>query len=438
MESVNDASLTIKFNVIDTGIGIPKNQIERLFKAFSQVNASTARVYGGTGLGLAISMNLVQLMKGSIDVESVEGKGSVFWFKIPFECDPKTARCILAPNNQCFPSRQHRCSNVDGNYCVAFLNREVGGEYSLKGRTALIVNNNKIQREALCTQLQNWEMLCETCESGKEAIRLVDAHRNRKKPFDLIIIDNILSDGDGMTLAHKLFEHEKKQRGIKRTPLILLRSFSEKAVEQEFLDKIGAEALSKPIFSSPLFDAVVNQVFTEEIQEKIDSGILNLDTLNAEKQAKSKIRIAKLTDESPERLKSPLEGQVHVLIVEDNRVNQIVAQNLLEEVGFTCDTVLNGLEACSAVRSHHYDVVLMDCQMPEMDGFEATDLIRSWEREQRRKRLPIIALTANATKEDVQKCFAAGMDAYCSKPINSQVMIQLIEEWVEKSREPDT
>jgi len=434
IESFGEASLTVKFNVIDTGIGISEKQTERLFKAFSQVNTSTARVYGGTGLGLAISMNLVQLMKGMIDVESVEGKGSIFWFKIPFECDPKITRCLLENKNECPPLQNPYCSNVEGNYCVAFMNREIQGEYSLKGRTVLIVDNNKIQCEALCTQLQNWGMVCEICDSGHEAISLLDKARNRKKPFDLVIIDNTIADGDGITLAHNLFEHEKELQGIKRTPIILLRSFSEKAVDQEFLNKIRAETISKPVFSSPLFDAVVNQVFTEEIQEKIESGIIDLDTLNAEKLAKSKNRAAKLIDESAERSKSPLEGQVHVLIVEDNRVNQIVAKNLLEEVGFTCDTVINGLEACSAVRNRHYDVVLMDCQMPEMDGFEATDLIRSWEREQKKKRLPIIALTANATKEDVQKCFDSGMDAYCSKPINAQVMIHLIEKWVGKSR----
>jgi CheY-like chemotaxis protein len=128
-----------------------------------------------------------------------------------------------------------------------------------------------------------------------------------------------------------------------------------------------------------------------------------------------------------------LEGKVHVLIVEDNRVNQIVAKNVLSEAGFTCDIANNGNEACRAVRSVEYDIILMDCQMPEMDGFEATDLIRHWESEHGKSRVPIIALTANAVKEDIQKCFDAGMDAYCSKPINPQAVIRLIEEWYEKT-----
>jgi CheY-like chemotaxis protein len=273
-------------------------------------------------------------------------------------------------------------------------------------------------------------------ESGKEAARLWDESQKQKKPFDLLIIDSTFSDGSGIALANKLFERWKKQGNApKMTPMVLLRAFSEKEFEQELLDKIGAESISKPIFTSALFDAVVNQVFADVIQEKIDSGILDVEVLNAQKDAKARIRTAKLADEVAGQLESPLSGKVHVLIVEDNRVNQIVAKNLLKGVGFTCDVAINGIEACSAVRNKHYDVVLMDCQMPEMDGFEATQLIRSWEREQGEKRLPIIALTANATKEDVQRCFDSGMDAYCSKPINPQIVIRLIEEWYENSRE---
>ena len=431
-ESFGGTTVMVKFNVIDTGIGIPANQIDRLFKAFSQANASSARVYGGTGLGLAISMKLVQLMKGEIGVESEEGKGSVFWFRIPFECDQQVVHCLLTNRNECPAIRDYCCSNVDGNYCTAFINREISGEYNLKGRSVLIVDNNKIQCDALCTQLQNWEMACLVSGSGQDAIRLLDDYQKQNRPFDLVIVNNTVSDGTGISLAHKLFEHWKKRNDTKMTPIILLRSFSENETNQEFLDNIGAESISKPIFTSALFDAVVNRIFAAEIQEKIDSGILNPETLSKEKAVKAVSRTARVIGKTIDRLQSHLSGKVHVLVVEDNRVNQIVAKNLLEEVGFTCDIAINGIEACSAVRNKYYDVVLMDCQMPEMDGFEATDLIRSWEREQQKKRLPIIALTANATKEDVQKCLDAGMDAYCSKPINPQAMIRLIEEWVEK------
>jgi len=431
VESIGDTSLVVKFNVIDTGIGIPKTRIDRLFKAFSQVDVSSARIYGGTGLGLAISMKLVQLMNGEIGVESEEGQGSIFWFRIPFEYDSQTVPCIQTNAEECqFPD----CPNVDGNYCVAFMNREIGGEYSLKGRSVLIVNKNRIQSDALCAQLQNWKMVCMTSDSGKDAIPLLDDYQNRKKPFDLVIIDNTIADGPGVALAHKLFEHYKTHGSGKMVPIILLRSFLEKEPDQEFLEKIGAESISKPIFTSALFDAVINRVFSAEIQEKINTGVLNPDTLSKEKTTRTRIQTTRATLESINRLQSPLSGKVHILVVEDNRVNQIVAKNLLEEVGFTCDVAINGIEACSAVRNKHYDIVLMDCQMPEMDGYEATDLIRSWEREQGKRRLPIIALTANATKDDVQKCLNAGMDAYCSKPINPQMVIRLIEEWYEKSR----
>ncbi len=130
------------------------------------------------------------------------------------------------------------------------------------------------------------------------------------------------------------------------------------------------------------------------------------------------------------RLHNLFQKTIHVLVVEDNRVNQIVAKNMIAETGSTCDIANNGREACDAVRNGKYDVILMDCQMPEMDGYEATDLIRKWERGQGKKRIPIIALTANATKEDVQKCLDAGMDAYCSKPINPQTLFETINELV--------
>jgi CheY-like chemotaxis protein len=173
---------------------------------------------------------------------------------------------------------------------------------------------------------------------------------------------------------------------------------------------------------------VINRIFAEKGQERPDSKIIS-SGVRRQTELASQILL------KADRLKSYLAGNVHVLVVEDNRVNQIVAKNLLAEAGFTCDIAQNGIEACSAVRNEEYDVVLMDCQMPEMDGYEATRLIRNWEREHGKKHLPIIALTANATKEDVRKCFDAGMDAYCSKPISPLAVIRLIEEWYEKSGE---
>jgi len=432
VESVSEMSLIIKFYVFDTGIGIPQGRIDRLFKAFSQVDASSARIYGGTGLGLAISMQLVRLMKGEIGVESVEGKGSTFWFKIPFGCDPEVFRCLQEERCR-VPNRN--CSHVDGQYCTLFVNREVPSEYCIKGHAVLIIDDNEVQRDALRIQLENWGMECTTCDSGEEALRLAKDYHHRQKPFDLFVIDSTLSDGVGIDLARRLFEQEVRE-DVQAAQVILLRSLSDD-FEHDIVDDYRAEYVGKPVFASALFDAVINRIFAAKRKEKIDSGIITLSDLNIRLE-KPKLRWQAESSRQPltpaNRLKSHLAGKVHVLVVEDNKVNQIVAKNLLTEAGFTCDIAQNGIEACSAVRNTQYDVVLMDCQMPEMDGYEATDLIRSWEREHGKQRLPIIALTANATKDDVRKCLEAGMDAYCSKPINPLAVILQIEEWYEKKK----
>ena len=427
--SVAETTVTIKFGVIDSGIGIPDSAIDRLFKAFSQVDASSARHYGGTGLGLAISMQLVRLMKGEIGVESIEGKGSTFWFTVPFECDPKVIQCFST--EKC-PDRT--CPNADSSICTAFANRKIDVKYSLKGRFALIVDSNEVQREALRVQLKNWGMECATADSQSEALLLANVYWQQATPFELFVINDVFSDGNAVDLAHKLFEQEQKQNNSEFSQAILLRSILEN-LEHDVPDEDRIELVGKPVFASALFNGVMNRMFTAETQRGFDSGTTTLIDAFGRKGVRTKTSSKSSSVRQPinptDWLKSHLAGKIHVLIVEDNRINQIVAKNLLTEAGYSSDIANDGVEACSAVRNKHYDIILMDCQMPEMDGFEATRLIRDWERAQGKKRLPIIALTANATKEDVEKCLAAGMDAYCSKPINPIAVIRLIEEWYE-------
>ncbi len=434
IDAIHDTGLMIRFRVIDTGIGIAKDRLDRLFKAFSQADASSARVYGGTGLGLAISLKLVHLMGGEIGVESEPGQGSTFWFTVSFGCEQNVIQCLRDDYETCPHAMDRSCPNIDGNYCVAFANRGIGGEYRLKDRTILVVDDNAIQRDTLCAQLRNWEMRCTACESGKEAFGLLKQHQTREEPFDLITIDNTLADGAGIDWMHSVVENEESS-GVRLPQAILLRSLAED-VDQDYLNQIGAEALSKPVFPSALFDALMNGIFSVDRLKMIDSGVIAPDSPETGKPEKRKSHKQEMPLPRSGTMRSIYAGRIHLLVVEDNRVNQIVAKNLLAESGFECDIVNNGHEACAAVRNKHYDIVLMDCQMPEMDGYEATDLIRKWEREQGRKRIPIIALTANATKEDVQKCLNAGMDAYCSKPINPQIVLRLVEEWFEKSRMP--
>ena len=429
VESVRDESVMIRFCVVDTGIGIPVDRINRLFKAFSQADASSARVYGGTGLGLAISMKLVRLMGGHMHVESSEGKGSTFWFSVPLGCAPRVIQCLRYDQTTCMTARINRCHYVNGNYCMAFANRRVGDELSLNARKVLVIANNIIQREAFYIQFRNWEMRCWVCDSKEKALRLLETAWNREQPFEQVVVDNALANERGIDCARQIHGW-REQKATAEPQIILLRSLTEE-YDQEFLDQCGIESLSKPIATSALFDAVINQVFVSERRKKMDSGIIHPDELPDVNTGR--VRSGSRSPVPSDGIaKSKLSGKVHVLVVEDNRVNQIVAKNLLEEAGWTCDVVNNGNEACETVRNQLYDIILMDCQMPEMDGYEATDLIRNWEREHNKKRTPIIALTANATKEDVKKCFDSGMDAYCSKPINPQTMIRLIEEWYEK------
>jgi signal transduction histidine kinase/CheY-like chemotaxis protein len=427
-KSLFEDGINIRFNVHDTGIGIPKDRIDRLFKAFSQVDTSTSRTYGGTGLGLAISMKLVQLMKGEIGVESEIGTGSTFWFTIPFQCAPEIIKCLERDAVNC-PTLSD-CPYAAGDLCSALLYREVNIKYSITGRKVLIVDENQSQRNALKSQLVDWGLDCTLCGSGEEAVQLLLASPRVGKRFEIVIFDNSLSDGTGIDFARR-FVTEAKEREKPIPQMILLRSISEEP-DLSFLPENGSEAISKPVCTSALFDALMNRFFAIDEKIRIESGIIDPRSLesSAALLKRREMKQAKQQEEK-ELLRSPAARakETYILIVEDNKINQIVAKNLLIEAGYTCDLAINGHEACAAVRKCDYDVVLMDCQMPEMDGFEATDLIRNWEMEQGKRRTPIIALTANAVKEDIQKCFDCGMDAYCSKPIDPVFLIRQIEQW---------
>ncbi len=401
VEAVRETGVSVRFEVSDTGIGIPEDRLDRLFKAFSQADTSSARVYGGTGLGLAISMKLVHLMKGEIGVQSTREKGSTFWFTAEFECDAKALECLRNGTGEC---NAKDCDRVDGEMCNHIAYRGFDKAYDVSGKTVLIVDENEIHRETLQNQLQSWKMNVDVCESGEAAVRFMEQVRRKGRPLDLVIFDNTLADGTGIEWARRLLGSERPEEHD-RTHGILLRSLGEE-YDPDFVRESAMEVVGKPVFTSALFDAVMNQLFADADRK-----------ITSEKKA---------TGTTTRRFDVSFGQNIHFLVVEDNRVNQIVVKNLIAEAGLTCDIANNGHEACDAVRNKFYDVILMDCQMPEMDGYEATDLIRKWEHEQAKKRTPIIALTANATKEDIEKCFEAGMDAYCSKPINPGVLFETI------------
>ncbi len=385
-------TICVKFAVVDTGIGISEEQKEKLFHAFSQIDSSFTRRFGGTGLGLAISMQLVQLMGGSIDVESEVGKGSTFWYAIPLK---------IVPTDTNRSKTRH-------------------GSVDLSGRTAIVVEDNEVLRRSLEDQLKHWGILVTTFSSGEEAARAFERAAKEKRPYQLAIVDSTLSNESGMDLIRDI----EQTLQATRTPVIYLQPLVE---TEERMQSVPDQiiplfyTLSKPVCSSELFNRIVESLVGNRKTGQNDES---------------------LTRTTSSATVSPESGahKIHVLVAEDNRINQVVVREILLNAEYDCRIVPNGVKVCEAVRNDYYDVILMDCQMPEMDGFEATRRIREMEQDhsslpkEYAARIPIIALTANATKGDEQLCLDAGMDAYCVKPINPELLLDTIQRWIPRTR----
>ena len=394
--------ISVRFTVKDTGIGIPKDHIDHLFTAFSQVDSSSSRAHGGTGLGLVISLQLVKLMQGTIGVETVHGHGSEFWFRIPLGCDPRVIDCLQNPEQECAWSPETR-EFSEQNFCFGtILHRKIGVS-QLKEFRVLISGNHEIVRQNIREQLSVWKMLPDEVVAPNDTLEKLVQAKNEQRPYTLLIV--------GSDVGKALIRQIRATPAIKDTAIILTQPLTAES-DQQFFTKYSVTCVRKPIFVSALFDAVKDQLFRDNATGSTVSPPLP-------------------TDVKPRR---KLTEPIHILVAEDNRVNQIVIQNVLNKVGLTCEVVNNGHEALQATMSRQFDVILMDCQMPEIDGYEATDLIRKWERDQNRSRMPIIALTANAVAGDEQKCLDAGMDAYCHKPVNPVLVIEAIEHWYEFSK----
>jgi PAS domain S-box-containing protein len=368
----------LHFTVRDTGIGIPADRLGRLFQAFSQVDASTTRKYGGTGLGLAVSKRLSEMMGGTMWVESegVPGKGSAFHFT------------IRAPEAAELPRGPHLH----------------GESPELRGRSVLIVDDNDTNRRILTLQTQSWGMLPRATGSPQEALGWV----RQGERFDLAILDLHMPDMDGVELAQAI-----RQVGqiadlpyLAATPLILLSSLG--GYGREIPPGLFAVSLTKPLKASALFDSLVG-VFAQGVQRAPAPAAASAP--------------ARPDPEMAQRL--PL----RILLAEDYVVNQKLALRLLAQMGYRADVAANGLEAIQALERQPYDVILMDVQMPEMDGLEATRAIRArWRaaEQQDRPRPRIIAMTANAMQGDREICLEAGMDDYVSKPIRVEELIQAL------------
>ncbi len=369
-ESVGEAAV-VRFEVRDTGIGIDPELKSRLFQSFVQADGSASRRYGGTGLGLAISRRLVSLMGGVIDVQSQPGRGTTFWFTVRFERQASEAAPAPGP-----PAR-------------------------LAGRRVLVVDDNATNRQILKHQLGYWGLRTTTVESGAKALAALLEAAAAGPGYDLAILDMKMPEMDGLALGRAI-KDEPSLAGVK---LLLLTSFGQRGHGAE-ASRIGIAAyLTKPVDEADLYDCLV---------EVMGEG-------------RRKHAPHLVTRHSLRELRPPVAARV--LVAEDNEVNQKVAVRILEKLGYRVEVADDGKEALEACARTHYDALLMDGQMPGMDGYEATRRIR--EREgSGGDRLPIIAMTASAMKGDREKCLEAGMDDYVSKPVTPEGLLAVLRRWV--------
>jgi CheY-like chemotaxis protein len=364
--TADEPTYEVRFVVKDTGIGIPQDKIDRLFKAFSQVDSSTTRNYGGTGLGLIISRRLTELMDGKMWVESDgEGGGSSFYFTIVVKAAPSSTQ---------------------------FRHKQQHQPAQLTGKRLLIVEDNATHRKILTLQAQSWGMHAHATESGAEALKLL----NLRGHFDLAILDMQMPEMDGLILAQKIREFAEYQH----LPLVMLSSLSISKAEIEAARVDFAATLNKPIRQFQLQD-VLAQILNEDCDRSSSQPLARRITIPK----------LKTSNYDFDRATFPL----RILLAEDNLVNQKVAIHMLKRIGYQADIVMNGLEVLERLHQHAYDVILMDLQMPKMDGMEATRRILT---EFPEHRCPtIIAMTANALEGDKQECLAAGMHDYVTKPV---------------------
>jgi PAS domain S-box-containing protein len=382
---------TVRFSVTDTGIGIREERMDRLFRSFSQVDSSTTRKHGGTGLGLIISKQLAEMMGGTIGAGSRHGQGSTFWFTVVFEKQPGGHRRPRA-----MPA-------------------------AIQNQRVLVVDDNETNRKLLCAYLEQWDCRCAAASQGEEALAALRQAVTEDDPFVLAILDMNMSSMDGASLGRAI----KDDPAIGQTLLIMLTSQAKRGDTAQ-LKSIGfAGYLAKPVKPSLLFDCLLTVLGEQEAgtAEEAAPHIVTRHTL-AEDTAWAKAE----------------RGRYRILLAEDNIVNQRVALKILEKLGFHADVVPDGREALKAVEAAPYDLVLMDCQMPDMDGYEATAAIRAMKSDI--ARIPIVAMTAHAMKGDREKCIAAGMDDYVSKPVDPRALDTTLGKWLASpdapQHEPDT
>jgi len=377
-EVIPHGSSQLQFNcsVIDTGIGIDQHQTEKLFKPFTQADASTTRQFGGTGLGLSIAKQLCELMNGVISVNSEVGKGSRFDFNIVLQAGPSSPGILAGMD-------------------MGSLN-------------ILVVDDNPKNLQVLSEQIKHWGAKVSGAENVDEALKVLGREcEGKQNSFDLVIIDRDMPNQNGEDLAKKMQQDSRFQqcKRVLMTPMV-----------QQVNDDYLAELSLAGFFSKPATTANL---------------LASIALLNDGEQSASQSGAA-MAHEPAQALR--FADEVRILLVEDNAINQMVALNLLEDLSLSADVAGNGVEGIAALKGAPnqapYQVVLMDCQMPEMDGYEATRQIRLGSAGAMNQDIPIIAMTANAMKGDKEKCLAAGMNDYLSKPIDTQLLAHKLTQWL--------
>jgi CheY-like chemotaxis protein len=384
-EAKPDGPPFFHFSVEDTGIGIPESKLEYIFEKFTQADASTTRRYGGTGLGLAISKQLVECMGGTIGVTSREGKGSTFWFTLPLTIDPEGTATVVE-------------------------------EADLSGVRILIVDDREINRRTLEEQVACWGMRFASGTSSDEAMQMLLQGHEAGDPFQIAIVAYHDEHSASEELGRKIKEDDR----LRQTVLVMIASIGKRGDAKRMHDIGFAAYLVKPVHQSILMDALATAW-----SATLKGHPLQLITRHSLAEARAEKKVTEPEAVTAER--------VRVLVAEDNPVNQKLAIRMLEKFNLAVDVAANGREVIDLLGKNAYHLIFMDCQMPEMDGYEATAAIRQAERESG-KHLVIVAMTANAMPGDREKCLSAGMDDYITKPIRREAIQDMLQKWTPKSR----
>ncbi|MBN3906535.1 MAG: response regulator [Nostoc sp. NMS1] len=401
LRSQSSTTATIYFAITDTGLGITPEDQSKLFRPFTQVDASTTRKYGGTGLGLAICKQLVSLMGGEIGVESLLGKGSKFWFEV-----------TLA-------KQLHPISSEDDDFANAKGERPI-----LTNRRLLVVDDNATNRKIIHHQATRWGMLVDQAASATTALKAIHKAAENNL-YDIAVIDMQMPEIDGMTLGEQI----KTNLAIAGLPLIMLTSTNQRDEIQRSL-KIGFAAyLVKPVKPSRLLDTIMTILGTQ-IKEEAEVRSPNSEFRSQELKLKNYENNSN-DHSSSSRLLARDFHKLRILLAEDNVVNQKVALKQLQSLGYSADVAGNGKEVLQLLEKIPYDLILMDCQMPVLDGLETTKEIHRWQESSfvSSRRPVVIAMTANAMKEDQQMCLDVGMDDYLSKPVIKEKLAAALQHW---------